>query len=58
MGLEFLTTIYPMTPLIVTGILLTSAGIYGVRSTAYKAPYATLLDGHPRLKLLSSSLTT
>lgn len=34
MGWEFLTKIYPMTPLIVTGILLTSAGIYGVLAFA------------------------
>ncbi len=33
-GREILTAVYPMTPLIATGLLLTAAGIYGVLSFA------------------------
>jgi predicted permease len=33
-GLEILTAVYPMTPLIATGLLLSAAGIYGVLAFA------------------------
>ena len=34
MGQEILTAVYPMTPLIATGLLLSAAGIYGVLAFA------------------------